>query len=509
MKFLKLITLQTMKNLKIPFLAFLLIFSSSCELEEVAPFLDKTVYEDPQTAEASAKGIYAGLTAYNAKERGIFVINGFSGLFITGKQGQRITNPNNANLFSLNPTYDADSEAMWSEYYAVISRCNGAIQYTTTGNDAVFDNVAGHAYFLRAFSYFQLVRLWGDIPLWTVLPDNNNLHKAKSPAKDVYAQIISDAQQAESLMNESLGIGYPLKFAANMLLAKVYMTLATNPDLGDGSSNYWQLAYDEAIKVKNSGRYSLHPNYSELFTQSGENSRESIFEYQLSEIASNSQLGRNYTPWKYKTGMHFGWFSFHASVYDSHVANYPADPRLDGTYLHYYTRADNNAEVKVYPSTGRNNFRASHPYLFKFAEKDKSHSAQYNSQNYIMYRYADLLLMLAEISNELSKDAEAMGYVEQVLDRVGLTPHISYQGGQASFRDAIMREYRFELLGEGEDSHNNRRRGYNYFLNNTILPHNNDPNKNQYDLTLITDETRIMKLPIPLGEVTTNDLIDD
>ena len=109
MKFLKLITLQTMKNLKIPFLAFLLIFSSSCELEEVAPFLDKTVYEDPQTAEASAKGIYAGLTAYNAKERGIFVINGFSGLFITGKQGQRITNPNNANLFSLNPTYDADS----------------------------------------------------------------------------------------------------------------------------------------------------------------------------------------------------------------------------------------------------------------------------------------------------------------------------------------------------------------------------------------------------------------
>ena len=207
--------------------------------------------------------------------------------------------------------------------------------------------------------------------------------------------------------------------------------------------------------------------------------------------------------------MHFGWFSVHASVYDSHVANYPADPRLDGTYLHYYTRADNNAEVKVYPSTGRNNFRASHPYLFKFAEKDKSHSAQYNSQNYIIYRYADLLLMLAEISNELSKDAEAMGYVEQVLDRVGLTPHISYQGGQASFRDAIMREYRFELLGEGEDSHNNRRRGYNYFLNNTILPHNNDPNKNQYDLTLITDETRIMKLPIPLGEVTTNDLIDD
>ena len=130
---------------------------------------------------------------------------------------------------------------------------------------------------------------------------------------------------------------------------------------------------------------------------------------------------------------------------------------FDGTYLHYYTRADNNDEVKLYPSTGRNSFRASHPYLFKFAEKDKSHTAQYNSQNYIVYRYADLLLMLAEISNELSKDAEAMGYVEQVLSRVGLTPHISYQGGQASFRDAIMREYRFELASSTQRTNHSTR----------------------------------------------------
>ena len=73
-----------------------------------------------------------------------------------------------------------------------------------------------------------------------------------------------------------------------------------------------------------------------------------------------------------------------------------------------------------------------------------------------------------------------------------------------------MREYRFELLGEGEDSHNNRRRGYDYFLSNTILAHNNNPNKSsQYDLTLNTDENKVMKLPIPLEEVTTNNLIDD
>ena len=68
---------------------------------------------------------------------------------------------------------------------------------------------------------------------------------------------------------------------------------------------------------------------------------------------------------------------------------------------------------------------------------------------------------------------------------------------------------RFEVLGEGEDSHNNRRRGFDYFLNNTILRHNNNPLFNpSVDLDLSTDESQVMSLPIPLIEINTNDLID-
>ena len=80
-------TINYIKIFKTPFLVFLIMLTSACELEEVAPFLDKTVYENPQTAQASAKGIYAGLTAYDAKERGVFVINGFSGLFVEVVRG--------------------------------------------------------------------------------------------------------------------------------------------------------------------------------------------------------------------------------------------------------------------------------------------------------------------------------------------------------------------------------------------------------------------------------------
>ena len=77
--------MKTMKNFKIHFFTFLLILLSSCELDEVAPFLDKTVYEDPQTAQASAKGIYAGLTAYDAKERGVFVTVSYTHLTLPTK----------------------------------------------------------------------------------------------------------------------------------------------------------------------------------------------------------------------------------------------------------------------------------------------------------------------------------------------------------------------------------------------------------------------------------------
>ena len=74
---------------------------------------------------------------------------------------------------------------------------------------------------------------------------------------------------AASLINGSRGIGYPKQYAANMLLAKLYMTLATNPDLREGSltaMDYWQMAYDEAIKVY--GQYSLVTDYSSIFTDS-------------------------------------------------------------------------------------------------------------------------------------------------------------------------------------------------------------------------------------------------
>jgi hypothetical protein len=117
--------------------------------------------------------------------------------------------------------------------------------------------------------------------------------------------------------------------------------------------------------------------------------------------------------------------------------------------------------------------------------------------------------MLSEISNEL-QNGEQLGYVTEVLNRAGVD-NTAYAGAsQTDFRDQIMKEYRYELIGEGEDAHNNRRRGFDYFLNNIITPHNTNSNLNfnSLDLTLSSDPAQVMYLPLPLTEINTNELID-
>ncbi|MDG1227917.1 MAG: RagB/SusD family nutrient uptake outer membrane protein [Polaribacter sp.] len=509
-------------------LNFILVFifgflSSSCNLDESPIFLDSTLYDNPQSAAAALDGIYQKLTTYDSMERRYWVNNGFSGLFITHRQLQRGANvansPHNANLMALKPIQDQDSELLWKGLYAVIVQSNAAIKNITvvenpsTNDELLFSDILGQAYFARAFAYFDLTRLFTDIPLWTEIADDKNLNKGKSPSKEIYAQVISDAKMAASLMNGAKGIGYPKQYAANVLLAKLYMTLATNPDLREGAlteMEYWQMAYEEAMKVY--GQYSLVSDYSSLFTDTNENSSESIFELQISQDASNSQMGRNFTPNNYKVSQNFGWFRVHADVFEIHRDTYPTDPRIEATYLYDYTHAKNGRPQRTYPANpNRPIVRAAHPFLFKFAEKDKTHSNQYNSQNIIVYRYADLLLMLAEISNEL-QNGQQLGYVTEVLSRVGVSPHAGYLGAQEEFRDAIMNEYRFELIGEGEDSHNNRRRGFDYFLNNTILPHNSNSSpgfKASVDILLSTDPSQVMNLPIPQSEINTNELINE
>ena len=507
-----------MKNYKFTFLIILGLLFTSCSLEEEPPFLaNENVYSSASNATSALFGIYEAMVQYEYYgNEFLFLTNINSGLMVTRRTGNRNNNSYNSTLSSLNPASGLVAiENSWIGIYQTIGRANDAINSATvfdnpsTSDELVINDVIGQAYFVRAFNYFNLVRLWGEIPLRVTPTTTETIHLAKSPIKDVYAQIIEDVKRAQQLMNGAVASGTPKPQAADMLLSKVYMTLATaSSDAQDSSLNYWQLAHDEAIKAY--GAYSLHNNYDNLFLgTNGNNTEESIFELQ-SVVGATLDHTRAFTPnWYTKAGT-FGWFKINIENYDLHTATYPSDPRLVTTYVSTWTRGNNGSTERSYPTnTARSNFGNSFPYLFKLGSRDPNNAVRETNKNFKIYRYADLLLMLSEISNELQNGQE-ITYVSEVLDRVGLTPHVGYSGGQDSFRTAIMREYQFELLGEGHDWFNNRRRGYNYFLNTIIIPHNIVAEDNEsVDVTHKIEESSVMSIPIAVAEINANNEISN
>ncbi len=486
---------------------------TSCDMVENPPFLSNdNAFSTLSNARSTLDGVYNAMANYHYFGYGFeYLTYGDSGFFVSGK-GNSNTNSDNLTLCSLKPGQaDVDLEKLWTQIYQAIGRANEIIvslkpiDAPTNADEMGMNDVLGEAYFLRAFNYFYLVRLWGKVPLRLKPTLPNTINMASSSAQDIYKQILADADMAKKLMYpkaEEPRKGYPAAEAASMLEAKVYMTLATaDPSVQpDPNANYWQKAYTEAKNVY--GKYSLVSDYTSLWDENVENTSESIFEIQFNEIQP-SNFPKLFTASHAIIAKTWGRLRINPELYDLQSSIYPNDPRINATYVSEYVKTNNGKTAKTYPSTKRKNFNSGFPYLYKYYEKNVKNANDVNNQDYIVYRYSDLLLMLAEISNEL-QNGEALGYVTQVLNRVGLSPQAGYTGGQASFRKAIMEEYRFELLGEGHDWFNNRRRGFQWFENNVIIPHNTASSFNKkIDVTLF-DDPSVMHLPIPANEINTN-----
>ena len=208
---------QTYSSYLISFFS-IVVFLISCDLDEDPPFMDNTLYNDPQSAEAARDGIYSGFTHYNAMEQRMFVENGYSGLFTTRRGGNKLSSVWMNGVMKLNPNDNVDNQNTWIGLYRIIARANAAIDNSTIDPDSTDPNqirindVIGHAYFSRSFAYFSITRLWGDIPVWTNLPEADNTSMAKTPSKEVYKLIVEDAILAKSLLNGSAGLGFPKKY---------------------------------------------------------------------------------------------------------------------------------------------------------------------------------------------------------------------------------------------------------------------------------------------------------
>ncbi len=315
--------------------------------------------------------------------------------------------------------------------------------------------------------------------------------------------------------------GRPNKYAAYALLAKVYMTLAGN----DQASPYWQKAYDEAIQVYNSGAYKLVRSFKDLWNVDKENSTESIFEIQYSMAGGSSNgltqsfmpSNSTYTP-NQKTSP-LARIRLHKATFDDHGTGIPGDPRIIASYIYGSYKSNSGTTTQLYPSPTASASNG-YPYVLKYA--DPNYISSVSNSNFIYLRYADVLLMLAEIENELHGPGSAYKYVNEVLFRARdangngtieptETAPADWSGmSQDEFRQRIMLERRFELIGEGHEFYDTRRRGEAYLMA-YLQRHNSHPLFNATnDWLYPTDAAsvkRLLLMPLPSDEINSNRLI--
>lgn len=504
-----------MKNIYNKLILVLLL--SSTLLVGCDDFLDKEViteynseqlFANEESAETVLNGLYGRLAApgyYGSSWHGM--VNPNSGRMFSN---QAVT----ADATSLNcSTSNSWLDNLWASMYRTIEQSNIIITNMENSTLSNKDRVLGQAYLIRGIVYFDMVRLFGGVPLKNAPTSLENMHQPRASKEAVYNLILNDLEHAKELLPTdytNYRTDRPLKWAAYGYKAKVYMQLAGQDG---GNPSFWANAYDEAIEVYN--KYSLHSNYGQMFLSTGwvENTTEAIFELQYDHFGNirNSDRIRMYTPSNstFNLGFNtFGWVRPNKEIYDQHKTQYPGDPRIAATFIFgSYVKATGGNQ-NIYPTitNGSNGF----PIIKKWF--DTSYNGTTTAKNFPLFRYADLLLMLAEIENELNGPGNAYQYVNLVLTRarnssspVAAQPANWSSLTQNQFRDRIMKERQYELLSEGQDWFDARRRGFQYFLNNTIIPHNTHTTINVGNLDYLYPTTeRAMLLPILNREIANN-----
>jgi len=335
---------------------------------------------------------------------------------------------------------------LWRGPWPGILRSNIVISVAPGLNidETIKNRSLGEAYFLRAQYYFVLVRFFGDVPLITQpQSSSSNLYPSRTPANEVYEQIISDLERAVELLPVKQDYadadkGRASKGTAVGMLAKVHLTRGN-----------WQEVVNLTTQLQSMG-YSLNANYADNFRMETENSNESLFEVQYAANAGyDFWSNENQSSWAStfmgprSSGLVAGAYGWNQPTQEF-VNQYEAgDNRKDVTILYEGAPAFDGQQYSAsWSFTGYN--------VRKFlVPLSVSPSFDNSPLNFPVLRYADVLLMRAEALNELGQTASAEAPLNEVRNRAGLG---DIQSGlsQSDFRNAVLKERRLELAFEGQ-----------------------------------------------------------
>jgi len=461
-----------MKKLKYTLLALLIVGSSSCK---------KYLATEPQDFSAP-EYYYSNETELNNALAGVydsFAQDGTYGrqLVIELAQGtdEGFRKRNSTTDFLVHKynhnASDATVVASWKQLYEGINRANLLLANINkpTMDEAKRNEIKGQTLFLRAYSYFILVSLWGDVPL--ILDPTTSaaeVNRSRTPSVEVYNRILLDMTASEALVSDFKHPGTVSKSTIQGILARVCLKMAGFP-LKDVSK--FSDAKTWALKVVNSKLHNLNPDYTRVFMNHSSDTydlttKESIWEIEFS--------GNNITTTAREGGRFANQLAIRYTGADVTVVGYGyATVGVTGTLFKTYgigTVTDKRRDWNIAPFkyTSANPPLETAHIATEYYDRDAGKwrrqfenaipkNTDWSPTNFPALRYSDVLLMLAEAENELNGPAGALIYFNQVRARAGAST--TYPNGSGlslvtvdskdNFRKAIMSERARELAFEG------------------------------------------------------------
>jgi hypothetical protein len=343
----------------------------------------------------------------------------------------------------------------WRVAFEGIGRANILIENIdrVPMNEDLKERFKAEAVFMRAFYYHNLTKFFGDVPLILEAPNNNTQGQLpRTPKAEVVDAIINDLNMAASILPEnypSSEAGRATKGAALALKARVALY-----------NERWPEAIDASREVVNSGVYSLFPDFRELFLEENEGNSEVIFDVQFvtpffTNNYHNAFIGAGRVAVVQDLVDAFpmtdGEPIATSPLYDPANPFANRDPRLNQSIV---TEGSNfNGQVV----TGEESFLNTTGYCFKkytYFVDDEERVAPPPTQaetNYIIIRYAEVLLTLAEAENEQNGPTTvAYDAINALRSRASVNmPEVAPGLSKEAFREVVRNERRIELAGEG------------------------------------------------------------
>ncbi|MDR3713581.1 MAG: RagB/SusD family nutrient uptake outer membrane protein [Puia sp.] len=466
--------MKTIHSILYTFLAGATVLSSCQKLSESpqGSLTPGNFYQTQSDAVAAVTAVYSTLTTDVNNDFPIYGRN--LNLLVDNPSDNQVYSPSNTNpdVRALGTaTYVSTNDRVhkiYAQLYWGIDKANIAIdripaipasQFVDPAHSAI--NLVREARFIRALYYFDLVRLFGPVPL--VLHDAGSISSAntlvsRTSRDSIYAQIVTDLDSAVNLPASYTGanVGRVTSGAAHALLAKVYV-----------QRQDWTDAVTELSKVITSGTaglqaattgnygYDLFPKFSDAFQAATKNGKEHVFSAQFNGTAGGFTSTQNLSS-----------FTWSNSAYTSDI---PAD----STVVEIFDVTDQRRNATFYDSlfnqsTGK---QVNWPFFnfLKFVDQStgfvtalQGNQGANSKINYTVIRYAEVLLLYAEALNELNGGPTADAYT--AINIVRARAYNSYTSGgnytdhtydlsglsQSGFRDAVFTERRKEFIQESQ-----------------------------------------------------------